>query len=286
MSDILNTQPFPFVQPVLPDVNLTYNSNSNEGLILAGGTAGSQQQINNTLNNISSGKLASFSNRTSFIGNKVLFSITLQDASKTTWTFGINPNFITKSRKKRLAKLAVFAGTVIQDFGYEPFIIHIRGTTGYQGRLAILGLEQLFKNEYTRNGIILTLDDVKNQLTAWSSFSHQIESKNPFLYNFEMEFILLGNNTEVENPTSFVSSIQSSPNQVSTNTNTINNILSSLSPSITPSITSPNSILILTPQQNYEYDKISVLNPNININPTIFKKYSPETIKQIINLIK
>ena len=60
MSDILNTQPFPFVQPVLPDVNLTYNSNSNEGLILAGGTAGSQQQINNTLNNISSGKLASF----------------------------------------------------------------------------------------------------------------------------------------------------------------------------------------------------------------------------------
>jgi hypothetical protein len=110
-----------------------------------------------------------------------------------TFSAHLDPNDVSRQQMKRFAQLDALSGVVIQNFGYKPEMLEIKGTTGSRYYEAIKGMDDVYNSQ--NNGkplpVNLYLEGI-NYTGFWSSFTFNrtINSQAGNLVQYSMQFIV------------------------------------------------------------------------------------------------
>lgn len=110
----------------------------------------------------------------------------------------LDPNDFSIQKQKRFAQLDTLDGIVIQDFGYKPTILEIKGTTGSRYWDEINQLDVIFKGQSAGKPMPVTLSiEGMNYTGFWSQFScnRTINSQAGNLVQYSMQFIVFSEST-------------------------------------------------------------------------------------------
>ena len=158
------------------------------------------------------------------------FKMSVQINSTKTYTFQahLDPNHLVDEQNKRLVQIDVLTGVILQDFGYMPETLELRGSTGSQYYKEIQTLDTIFNNQ-SRNGrptpVSITIQE-RTYSVVWRSFSfdQQQTQAGGNVVNYTMSFVILNRGLNVGSGTaSDVSSGSSVAAQNKINNSTIYN---------------------------------------------------------------
>lgn len=105
----------------------------------------------------------------------------------------IDPNDFTRQQAKRIVQLDVLSGVVIQDFGFKPEVLEIKGTTGSRYWAAFEEMDAVFNYQYNGTPVPIKLYIERNTYTGvWTNFNanRTINSQAGNLVQYSMQFIV------------------------------------------------------------------------------------------------
>lgn len=114
----------------------------------------------------------------------------------------LDPNHLVDQQAKRLVKIDVLTGVVIQDFGFTTETIELKGTTGSAYYREIGAMDQIF-NAQSANGVptavTLTIEQ-RTYTCTWENFTfdRQQTPQGGNLINYTMSFIVLARNQQFD----------------------------------------------------------------------------------------
>ena len=106
----------------------------------------------------------------------------------------LGPNDVSYSQVKRTAALDALSGVVIQDFGYRPQTLEIRGTTGSAYYQEIDEMDAIFNSQNLGNPLPVTVTlEYTTYQALWQEFKYgrAINATAGNLINYQMVFTIL-----------------------------------------------------------------------------------------------
>lgn len=105
----------------------------------------------------------------------------------------IDPQDFSRQQAKRSVQLDVLTGVVIQDFGYKPEILEIKGTTGARYWTDFNEMDLVFKGQANGKPVPITLYIERHTYTGfWTQFSanRTINAQAGNLVQYSMQFVV------------------------------------------------------------------------------------------------
>jgi len=127
-------------------------------------------------------------------GTVARFSMTL---GKYTFQASLDPNDINLQQSKRYAMLDVLGGVIVQDFGWKPSVLEIKGTTGSKYYDAIAQMNLVYNAQGNGNPVPVqvTLEGQSYQAVLQQfNYGRQINPTGGNLVNYQMSFTVLSQN--------------------------------------------------------------------------------------------
>lgn len=127
---------------------------------------------------------------------RLRFSMSVQSGGKPyTFKAHLDPNHLQYEQNKRLVEIDALNGIVIQDFGYKPATLLLKGTTGSAYYKELSRLDLIFRHQSV-NGIPTTVSitiEQRSYNVVWKQFGYerQISASGGNLYNYSMSFVIM-----------------------------------------------------------------------------------------------
>lgn len=111
------------------------------------------------------------------ISNNGKLPFTLQiynQSAPVKFTAHLGPNDINSAQQKRSAQLDTISGVVIQDFGFKPEILEIKGTTGSAYYQELNQMDAIFKSQNLGSPTPVT---VTLEYTTYQAFGENLNTE-------------------------------------------------------------------------------------------------------------